>query len=133
MLTDENLKLTSNRNIEWKIQEAERKARHEKIEAEKKAEAERKATEEVKENAAEGGRRQSSQQQAPKYTQTPAYSGGSNTQKNNPGNYHLAPTLKLLLVDTATTAPMLQATHPQEAKPTLITGIKAGEATNLSQ
>lgn len=52
-LTDEDLKLISNRNIEWKKQEAERKALQEKIEAEKKAEAERKAAEEAKERAAE--------------------------------------------------------------------------------
>lgn len=42
-LTEEDLKLISDRNIEWKKQEAERKALQEKIEAEKKAEAERKS------------------------------------------------------------------------------------------
>lgn len=94
-LTDEDLKLISDRNIEWKKQEAERKALQEKIEAEKKAEAERKAAEEAKERAAEEARehaakeareraaaeerRRASQQQTPKYTPTPAYSGGSST------------------------------------------------------
>ena len=103
VFTDEDLKLISDRNIEWKKQEAERKALQEKIEAEKKAEAERKAAEEAKERAAEEAkeraaeeakeravkvareraaaeeRRRASQQQTPKYTQTPAYSGGSST------------------------------------------------------
>ena len=86
-LTDEDLKLISDRNIEWKKQEAERKALQEKIEAEKKAEAERKAAEEAKERAAEEAkeraaaeeRRRASQQQTPKYTPAPAYSGGSST------------------------------------------------------
>ena len=86
-LTEEDLKLISDRNIEWKKQEAERKALQEKIEAEKKAEAERKAAEEARERAAEEAReraaveerRRASQQQTPKYTQTPAYSGGSST------------------------------------------------------
>lgn len=86
-LTDEDLKLISDRNIEWKKQEAERKALQEKIEAEKKAEAERKAAEEAKERAAKVAkeraaaeeRRRANQQQTPKYTQTPAYSGGSST------------------------------------------------------
>lgn len=94
-LTDEDLKLISDRNIEWKKQEAERKALQEKIEAEKKAEAERKAAEEAKERAAEEARehaakeareraaaeerRRASQQQTPKYITTPAYSGGSST------------------------------------------------------
>lgn len=94
-LTDEDLKLISDRNIEWKKQEAERKALQEKIEAEKKAEAERKAAEEAKERAAEEAReraakvareraaaeerRRASQQQTPKYTPAPAYSGGPST------------------------------------------------------
>ena len=86
-LTDEDLKLISDRNIEWKKQEAERKALQEKIEAEKKAEAERKAAEEAKERAAKEAReraaaeerRRASQQQTPKYTPAPAYSGGSST------------------------------------------------------
>lgn len=94
-LTDEDLKLISNRNIEWKKQEAERKALQEKIEAEKKAEAERKAAEEARERAAEEAkeraakeareraaaeeRRRASQQQTPKYTPAPAYSGGPST------------------------------------------------------
>ena len=94
-LTDEDLKLISDRNTEWKKQEAERKALQEKIEAEKKAEAERKAAEEAKERAAEEAkecatkvakeraaaeeRRRANQQQTPKYTQAPAYSGGSST------------------------------------------------------
>lgn len=94
-LTEEDLKLIGDRNIEWKKQEAERKALQEKIEAEKKAEAERKAAEEAKERAAEEAkeraakvakervaaeeRRRANQQQTPKYTQTPAYSGGSST------------------------------------------------------
>lgn len=102
-LTEEDLKLISDRNTEWKKQEAERKALQEKIEAEKKAEAERKAAEEARERAAEEAkeraaeeakeravkvareraaaeeRRRASQQQTPKYTQTPAYSGGSST------------------------------------------------------
>lgn len=86
-LTEEDLKLISDRNTEWKKQEAERKALQEKIEAEKKAEAERKAAEEAKERAAKEAReraaaeerRRASQQQTPKYTQTPAYSGGSST------------------------------------------------------
>lgn len=94
-LTDEDLKLISNRNIEWKKQEAERKALQEKIEAEKKAEAERKAAEEARERTAEEAkeraaevakeraaaeeRRRASQQQTPKYTPAPAYSGGSST------------------------------------------------------
>ena len=43
ILTEEDLKLISNRNTEWKKQEAERKALQEKIEAEKKAEAEKKS------------------------------------------------------------------------------------------
>ena len=101
-LTDEDLKLISDRNIEWKKQEAERKALQEKIEAEKKAEAERKAAEEAKERATEEAkeraakvakeraaaeeRRRASQQQTPKYTQTPAYSGGSSTP-NPSDNY----------------------------------------------
>lgn len=87
VLTDEDLKLISDRNIEWKKQEAERKALQEKIEAEKKAEAERKAAEEAKERAAEEAkeraaaeeRRRASQQQTPRYTPAPAYSGGSST------------------------------------------------------
>ena len=103
VLTEEDLKLISDRNTEWKKQEAERKALQEKIEAEKKAEAERKAAEEARERAAEEAReraaeeakeraakeareraaaeerRRASQQQTPKYTQTPAYSGGSST------------------------------------------------------
>lgn len=87
VLTDEDLKLISDRNIEWKKQEAERKALQEKIEAEKKAEAERKAaeeakeraTEEAKERAAAEERRRASQQQTPRYTPAPAYSGGSST------------------------------------------------------
>lgn len=95
VFTDEDLKLISDRNIEWKKQEAERKALQEKIEAEKKAEAERKAAEEAKERAAEEAkeravkvareraaaeeRRRASQQQTQKYTPTPAYSGGSST------------------------------------------------------
>ena len=102
-LTDEDLKLISDRNTEWKKQEAERKALQEKIEAEKKAEAERKAAEEARERAAEEAReraaeeakeraakeareraaaeerRRASQQQTPKYTPAPAYSGGSST------------------------------------------------------
>ena len=94
-LTEEDLKLISDRNIEWKKQEAERKALQEKIEAEKKAEAERKAAEEAKERAAEEAReraakeareraaaeerRRASQQQTQKYTPAPAYSGGSST------------------------------------------------------
>lgn len=94
-LTDEDLKLISDRNIEWKKQEAERKALQEKIEAEKKAEAERKAAEEAKERATEEAkeraakvakeraaaeeRRRASQQQTPRYTPAPAYSGGSST------------------------------------------------------
>ena len=102
-LTDEDLKLISDRNTEWKKQEAERKALQEKIEAEKKAEAERKAAEEARERAAEKAReraaeeakeraakeareraaaeerRRASQQQTPKYTPAPAYSGGSST------------------------------------------------------
>lgn len=86
-LTEEDLKLISDRNTEWKKQEAERKALQEKIEAEKKAEAERKAAEEAKERAAEEAkeraaaeeRRRASQQQTPKYTPAPAYSGGSST------------------------------------------------------
>lgn len=94
MLTDEDLKLISDRNIEWKKQEAERKALQEKIEAEKKAEAERKAAEEAKERAAEEAkeraaaeeRRRASQQQTPKYTPAPAYSGGSSTP-NRSDNY----------------------------------------------
>ena len=93
-LTDEDLKLISDRNTEWKKQEAERKALQEKIEAEKKAEAERKAAEEAKERAAEEAkeraaaeeRRRASQQQAPRYTKAPAYSGGSSTP-NHSGNY----------------------------------------------
>lgn len=95
VLTDEDLKLISDRNTEWKKQEAERKALQEKIEAEKKAEAERKAAEEAKERAAAEAkeraaeeakeraaaeeRRRASQQQTPKYTPAPAYSGGSST------------------------------------------------------
>ena len=95
VFTDEDLKLISNRNIEWKKQEAERKALQEKIEAEKKAEAERKAAEEAKERAAEEAkeraakvakeraaaeeRRRTSQQQTQKYAPAPAYSGGSST------------------------------------------------------
>lgn len=87
VLTDEDLKLISDRNIEWKKQEAERKALQEKIEAEKKAEAERKAAEEAKERAAAEAkeraaaeeRRRASQQQTPRYTPAPAYSGGSST------------------------------------------------------
>lgn len=87
VFTDEDLKLISDRNIEWKKQEAERKALQEKIEAEKKAEAERKAAEEAKERAAEEAkeraaaeeRRRASQQQTPRYTPAPAYSGGSST------------------------------------------------------
>ena len=87
VLTDEDLKLISDRNIEWKKQEAERKALQEKIEAEKKAEAERKAAEEAKERAAREAkeraaaeeRRRASQQQTPKYTPAPAYSGGPST------------------------------------------------------
>lgn len=94
-LTEEDLKLISDRNIEWKKQEAERKALQEKIEAEKKAEAERKAAEEARERAAEEAReraakeakeraaaeerRRASQQQTQKYTPAPAYSGGSST------------------------------------------------------
>ena len=94
-LTDEDLKLISDRNTEWKKQEAERKALQEKIEAEKKAEAERKAAEEARERTAEEAkeraaeeakeraaaeeRRRASQQQTPKYTPAPAYSGGSST------------------------------------------------------
>ena len=102
-LTDEDLKLISDRNTEWKKQEAERKALQEKIEAEKKAEAERKAAEEARERAAEEAReraaeeakeraakeareraaaeerRRASQQQTPRYTPAPAYSGGSST------------------------------------------------------
>lgn len=86
-LTEEDLKLISDRNTEWKKQEAERKALQEKIEAEKKAEAERKAAEEAKERAAEEAkeraaaeeRRRASQQQTPRYTPAPAYSGGSST------------------------------------------------------
>ncbi len=86
-LTDEDLKLISDRNTEWKKQEAERKALQEKIEAEKKAEAERKAAEEAreravkeaKERAAAEERRRASQQQTPRYTPAPAYSGGSST------------------------------------------------------
>jgi hypothetical protein len=78
-LTDEDLKLISDRNTEWKKQEAERKTLQEKIEAEKKAEAERKAAEEAKERAAAEERRRASQQQTQKYTPTPAYSGGSST------------------------------------------------------
>lgn len=85
-LTDEDLKLISDRNIEWKKQEAERKALQEKIEAEKKAEAERKAAEEAKERAAAEERRRASQQQTPKYTPAPAYSGGSSTP-NRSDNY----------------------------------------------
>ena len=101
-LTDEDLKFISDRNIEWKKQEAERKALQEKIEAEKKAEAERKAAEEAKERAAAEAkeraakvakeraaaeeRRRDNQQQTPKYTQTPAYSGGSSTP-NRSDNY----------------------------------------------
>lgn len=93
-LTDEDLKLISNRNIEWKKQEAERKALQEKIEAEKKAEAERKAAEEAKEHAAKVAReraaaeerRRASQQQTQKYTPAPAYSGGSSTP-NRSDNY----------------------------------------------
>lgn len=93
-LTEEDLKLISDRNIEWKKQEAERKALQEKIEAEKKAEAERKAAEEAKERAAEEAkeraaaeeRRRASQQQTPKYTPAPAYSGGSSTP-NRSDNY----------------------------------------------
>ena len=95
ILTEEDLKLISDRNTEWKKQEAERKALQEKIEAEKKAEAERKAAEEARERAAEEAkeraakvareraaaeeRRRASQQQTPKYTPAPAYSGGSST------------------------------------------------------
>ena len=94
VLTDEDLKLISDRNTEWKKQEAERKALQEKIEAEKKAEAERKAAEEAKERAAKVAkervaaeeRRRANQQQTPKYTQTPAYSGGSSTP-NRSDNY----------------------------------------------
>lgn len=94
-LTEEDLKLISDRNTEWKKQEAERKALQEKIEAEKKAEAERKAAEEARERAAEEAkeraaketreraaaeeRRRASQQQTPRYTPAPAYSGGSST------------------------------------------------------
>lgn len=86
-LTEEDIKLISDRNTEWKKQEAERKALQEKIEAEKKAEAERKAAEEARERAAEEAReraaaeerRRASQQQTPKYTPAPAYSGGSST------------------------------------------------------
>ena len=102
-LTEEDLKLISDRNTEWKRQEAERKALQEKIEAEKKAEAKRKAAEEAKERAAEEAReraaeeareraakeareraaaeerRRASQQQTPKYTPAPAYSGGPST------------------------------------------------------
>ena len=86
-LNEEDLKLISDRNTEWKKQEAERKALQEKIEAEKKAEAERKAAEEAKERAAEEAReraaaeerRRASQQQTQKYTPAPAYSGGSST------------------------------------------------------
>lgn len=86
-LTEEDLKLISDRNTEWKKQEAERKALQEKIEAEKKAEAERKAAEEAKERAAKEAReraaaeerRRASQQQTPRYTPAPAYSGGSST------------------------------------------------------
>lgn len=94
-LTEEDLKLIGDRNIEWKKQEAERKALQEKIEAEKKAEAERKAAEEAKERATEEAkeraakvakeraaaeeRRRASQQQTPRYTPAPAYSGGSST------------------------------------------------------
>lgn len=93
-LTDEDLKLISDRNIEWKKQEAERKALQEKIEAEKKAEAERKAAEEAKERAAKVAReraaaeerRRASQQQTQKYTPAPAYSGGSSTP-NRSDNY----------------------------------------------
>lgn len=101
-LTEEDLKLIGDRNIEWKKQEAERKALQEKIEAEKKAEAERKAAEEAKERAAEEAkeraaeeakeraaaeeRRRASQQQTPKYTPAPAYSGGSSTP-NRSDNY----------------------------------------------
>lgn len=94
-LTEEDLKLISDRNTEWKKQEAERKALQEKIEAEKIAEAERKAAEEARERAAEEAkeraaketreraaaeeRRRASQQQTPRYTPAPAYSGGSST------------------------------------------------------
>ncbi len=78
-LTEEDLKLISDRNTEWKKQEAERKALQEKIEAEKKAEAERKAAEEARERAAAEERRRASQQQTPKYTPAPAYSSGSST------------------------------------------------------
>lgn len=93
-LTEEDLKLISDRNTEWKKQEAERKALQEKIEAEKKAEAERKAAEEARERAAEEAkeraaaeeRRRASQQQTPKYTPAPAYSGGSSTP-NRSDNY----------------------------------------------
>lgn len=101
-LTDEDLKLISDRNIEWKKQEAERKALQEKIEAEKKAEAERKAAEEARERAAEEAkeraakeareraaaeeRRRASQQQTPRYTPAPAHSGGSSTP-NRSDNY----------------------------------------------
>lgn len=85
-LTEEDLKLISDRNTEWKKQEAERKALQEKIEAEKKAEAERKAAEEARERAAAEERRRASQQQTPKYTPAPAYSGGSSTP-NRSDNY----------------------------------------------
>lgn len=98
-LTEEDLKLISDKNTEWKKQEAERKALQEKIEAEKKAEAERKAAEEAKERAAEEAReraakeakeraaaeerRRASQQQTQKYTPAPAYSGGSSTPNHS--------------------------------------------------
>lgn len=45
---------------------------------------------------------------------------------------HLAPALIPLLVDTATTVPMSLATHPPEAKPTPVMGIKAGETIRIA-
>lgn len=71
-LTEADLKLINDKNLEWKKQEAERIALQEKAAAEEKAEAERKAAEEARRHSA---------QQAPRSTTNT--SGGSNGTSND--------------------------------------------------
>ena len=138
-LTEEDLKLISDRNTEWKKQETERKALQEKIEAEKKAEAERKAAEEAKERAAKEAReraaaeerRRASQQQTQKYTPAPAYSGGSSTP-NRSDNYSPSTGTNTDVSGYCNDGTMLQAIHPPEAKPTPVMVIKAGEIIRIN-
>ena len=131
-LTEEDLKLISDRNTEWKKQEAKLKEKPpkkpENAPPKKLKNAPRRKPENAPRQKKEDALASSKHQNIPQLQRTPV----DQVHQIALIAIHLAPALILLLVDTATTAPMLQETRPLEAKPILVTDIKAGETIRFT-